>query len=97
MKSVALNQTVGLTGAMGIIAASVGVQKDCPLMIRPVTPPPRIQFLDRRFDDFQWIAATALPNVQVDCRTGLIGQTLEQCRVPPFALTFTGHEKAAAL
>ena len=77
MKSVVLYQTVGVSGAIGNIVASVGVQKYCLSNVCSVTNPPRIQLSNRRFHNRQRIAAVALPNVQVNCKTGLVCQVLE--------------------
>ena len=77
MKSVAPCQAIGAHGAIGNIIAPVRVQKKCLPNVCPATDPPRIQFSNRLFDNRQRISAMELPNVQVNCKTGLVCLTLE--------------------
>ena len=91
MKSVVQYQTVGVYGAIGNIVASVGVQQYCLSNVCSAANPPGIQLSNRRFDNRQRISAMIPPNVQVDCKTGLVGQTLDKCSVPAFAIALAGH------
>ena len=97
MKSVILYQSIGPSCSVGSIIASVGVEKDRLHCICAATIPSPPEVLDRGFHDCQWIAASALANIQVKRESGLLREEPDERRVPDFALAFAAHEDAPAL
>ncbi len=97
MKSVHLYQSIGTSCSVGNIVASVGVEKDRLHCICAVTIPSPPKFLNCRLHDCQWIAASALANVQMKPESGFLREEPDERRVPDFALAFAAHEDALAL
>ena len=97
MKSVLLYQSIGTSCSVGNIVASVGVEKDRLHCICAVTIPSPAKVLNCRLHDCQWIAASALANVQMKPESGFLREEPDERRSPDFALAFAAHEDAPAL
>ena len=97
MKSVLLYQSIGTSRSVGSIVASVGVEKDRLHCICAVTIPSPPKVLNCRVHDCQWIATSALANVQMKPESGFLCEEPDERRVPDFALAFAAHEDAPAL